>query len=102
MKQNRRKLRVDKHAQESAAAELAIAALTFIAEDPERLGRFIALTGIEPESLRSAATHPGFLLGVLDHVAGDETLLLAFAEFATLDPADVMRARDVLGGEPSP
>ena len=44
-----------------AAEALAIAALTFIAEEPERLGRFLALTGIGPESLRAAAREPGFL-----------------------------------------
>src|SRR5262245_58106192 len=53
--------------QRAAAERLAIAALAFIAEEPERLGRFLALTGIGPESIRTAAHEPQFLLGVLDH-----------------------------------
>jgi hypothetical protein len=81
-----------------AAAELAIAALGFIAADPERLGRFLADTGIGPESIRQAAGEPRFLAGVLDHVAGDETLLLAFAAEQEIEPSSVMRARDALGG----
>jgi hypothetical protein len=89
----------DRGAQQGAATELAIAALTFIAEEPERLGRFLALSGIGPESLRAAAREPGFLLGVLDYLLGDETLLLTFAEQGAIDPADVAAARDVLAGE---
>ena len=61
------------------AEALAIAALTFIAEEPERLGRFLALSGIGPESLRAAACESGFLLGVLDYLTNDESLLIAFS-----------------------
>jgi len=49
-----------------AAESLAIQALSFIAQDPERLGRFLALTGIGPAEIRSAAAEPGFLTGVLE------------------------------------
>jgi hypothetical protein len=83
-----------------AAGGLAIAALGFIAADAERLGSFLALTGIGPDSLRMAARDSNFLLGVLDHIAGDEALLIAFAEHTEIDPADVGRARDVLAGAP--
>ena len=87
----------DAQARRDAAAALAIAALSFIAEEPERLGRFLALSGIGPESLRAAAREPGFLLGVLDHLGGDETLLLAFSEDQGIDPVEIERARDLLG-----
>src|SRR6185369_7125656 len=83
---------------QAAAEGLAIAALGFIAADPERLGRFLALTGIGPESIREAAREPRFLAGVLDHVAGHEALLLAFAAEHDVDPDHVMLARDVLIG----
>jgi len=89
----------DLKAVEDAASALAIAALTFIAAEPERLGRFLALSGIGPESIRAAARDPGFLLGVLDHLLGDEPLLLAFANENEIDPQDVQRARSVLAGE---
>src|SRR5690348_13469109 len=81
-----------------AATALAISALSFIASEPERLGRFLALTGIGPESIRTAAREPGFLLGVLDHLAGDETLLITFANENDVDPEQVAQARDVLAG----
>ena len=40
------------------------------------------------------------LLGVLDHVASDEALLLAFADENGINPEDVGRARDVLAARP--
>jgi Protein of unknown function (DUF3572) len=89
----------DLKAAQEAASALAIAALTFIAGDPERLGRFLALSGIGPESIRTAARDPGFLLGVLEHVVGDEALLVDFANANEIDPLDVERARRVLAGD---
>ena len=84
--------------QRAPAEELAIAALGFIAAEPERLGRFLAITGIGPDSIRDAAREPRFLAGVLDHVAADESLLLAFAAEYEIDPDTLMRAREVLAG----
>jgi hypothetical protein len=78
--------------------DVAIAALGFIAEEPERLGRFLALSGLGPDSLRAAAGQPDFLAGVLDHVLGDETLLLAFAQHAEINPEEITRAHRALTG----
>ena len=85
-----------------AEAALAIAALGFIANDPERLERFLSLTGIDPQAIRAAAGEPGFLLGVLDHLASDESLLLAFAQEREIDPDEVRVARSVLAGHEEP
>ena len=85
---------------QAAAEELAIAALGFIAGEPEQLGRFLAMTGIGPDSLREAARAPRFLAGVLDHVAGARPVdvLPELAAAKEIDPEAVMRARDVLTG----
>ena len=83
---------------QEAAEALAIQALTFIAGDGERLGRFLAITGIGPAQIRAAAQEPGFLIGVLDYLAGDERLLSTFAAETSLDPADVGKALAALGG----
>ncbi len=80
-----------------AAETLAVQALAFIAQDGERLGRFLAVTGIGPAQIREAAGEPRFLAGVLDYVAADEALLVAFAQQAGIDPAWIARARRVLG-----
>ncbi len=82
-----------------AAEGLAIQALSFIASDPDRLGTFLAISGIGPDQIRAAAAAPGFLGGVLDHIAADEALLTAFAAEAGLTPPQVMRARAALGGD---
>lgn len=76
---------------------LAVQAFSFIAEEPERLGAFLAATGLMSASIREAARDPGFLAGVLDHMLGDESLLIAFADSAGIDPARVGQARATLG-----
>jgi Protein of unknown function (DUF3572) len=80
------------------AETVAIQALGFIAADPEPLERFLALTGIGPESLRDAAREPNFLLGVLDYLVSDDALLCKFATENEITPDVVTRARDLLAG----
>lgn len=84
------------------AEKLAISALTYLAGEPERLGAFLAVTGVGPEAIRHAAADPAFLSGVLDYVASDEPLLLAVAEHAGVSPETVARAQIVLGGQWEP
>jgi Protein of unknown function (DUF3572) len=81
-----------------AARELAIAALAFIADVPEEMSRFLALSGIDPGAVRAAAAEPGFLGGVLAYIAGNERTLLAFAATAGIPPEEVEKARIVLAG----
>jgi hypothetical protein len=89
----------ERESQEGAEA-LAIDALGFLAGDMERLGRFLAVTGLGPENLRRAAGEPAFLASVLNYVAEDESLLLAFAANAGVGPARVAAAAQRLGGRP--
>ena len=86
------------HDPREVAEIVAIQALSFIAGDAERLGLFLAETGIGPETLRSAAKDPQFLTGVLDFLLRDEATLKAFCESAHLDAKIVSNAREVLGG----
>jgi hypothetical protein len=78
------------------AEATAIAALGFVAADPELLPRFLALTGIEASAIRRAAAEPGFLAGVLDFVAAHEPTLMAFAEASGAKPDEIMLARRML------
>jgi hypothetical protein len=75
---------------------IAIKALAFIAEDPKRLERFLTLTGLQADTIRTGAQQPGFLSGVLQQVIGWEPWLLEFAATAGLEPADVVRAAEQL------
>ncbi len=61
-------------------------------------GSFLAETGLGPAEIRTAARDPGFLVGVLDFVAGDQRLIESFAAAAGVDPTTVDAARHALGG----
>ncbi|HMQ57801.1 MAG TPA: DUF3572 domain-containing protein [Rhizobiaceae bacterium] len=79
------------------AAELAVAALSWIAGDPAMLARFLGVTGISAGAIREAAREPGFLAGVLDFIAAHEPTLHAFCDATEADPALIMQARRALG-----
>ena len=76
---------------------VAIQALGFIAGEPERLGLFLAESGIGPETLRTAAADPQFLASVLDFVMRDDATVKAFANASQLHPTNIAAAREVLG-----
>jgi hypothetical protein len=80
------------------AETIAIQALGFLAGNPQRLARFLTLSGLEPAGIRAAASDPAFLAGVLEHVTSDETLLVAIASEAGIKPEDIARARTILSG----
>ena len=80
----------------SGAETIAIEVLSFLAGSPGRLDRFLALSGLGRDNLRAAAGEPGFLAAILDHLASDERLLLAFAASTGHAPATIAKARDIL------
>lgn len=80
------------------AETLAVAALSFLASEPERFDRFLSLTGIGPGDVREAAQEPHFLAGVLEHISSDEQLLVEFATHADVNPTAIEQARAALGG----
>jgi hypothetical protein len=85
------------HNPREVAEIVAVQALGFIASEPERLGLFLAETGIGPETLRTAAADPQFLASVLDFVLRDDATVKAFASASQLHPTNIAAAREVLG-----
>ena len=83
------------------AQEIATGALLQLARDPEQIGRFLAVSGIGPESIRQIAEEPGFLAGVLEFYMADEAMLLAYCENVGLRPTMIAAARFVLAGDPA-
>jgi len=75
---------------------VAIQALSFIAGEPERLGLFLAESGIGPETLRNAAADPRFLASVLDFVMRDDATVQAFAKVSQLHPTNIAAAHQAL------
>ena len=84
------------HNPRQVAEIVAVQALSFIAGDPERLGLFLAESGIGPETLRTAATDPHFLANVLDFVMRDDATVKAFATASQLHPTNIAAARQAL------
>ena len=84
------------HKPREVAEIVAIQALSFVAGDPERLGLFLAESGIGPETLRTAAANPHFLVNVLDFVLRDDATVKAFAAASKLHPTNIAAARQAL------
>jgi len=84
---------------ESTGAEVvALNALRYLAEDGDRLGRFLALSGASPADLSAMIGEPAFLGGVLDFLLQDESLLVEFAEAENLAPERLRALRARLPG----
>lgn len=79
-----------------AAHEVAIGALTYLASDPERMGPFLAESGLSPTDLRGVAGSPVFHVALLDHLINHQDLLLDYAAEAKIDPGHVVAAREIL------
>src|ERR1700754_3020442 len=80
------------------AETLAIQALSFLVQNPERLGAFLAESGLGPETIRTAAREPSFLVAVLDFILNDEGLLDDFCTAQDIKPRQLITAREALGG----
>lgn len=86
---------------EQEAVELARQVLVFLARDPDRIGRFLAVTGVGPGEIRERVEDAGFLGGVLDYLLSDEPLLLEFSEQMEVPPERPAAARWGLPGAPA-
>lgn len=78
------------------AEGIAAQGLAFLAGEPVRLARFLTDTGLTPERIREQAASPEFLAAVLEHMVGDESLLLVFAASTSVAPETVVPALAVL------
>lgn len=77
---------------------LAASALSFIAQDTDRMARFLSMTGIGPMDIRERIKDPVFLGGVLDFLLNYEPDLMEFIDFAGVEPEFPMMARRALPG----
>ena len=84
------------HNPREVAEIVAVQALSFIAGDPERLGLFLAESGLGPETLRTSAADPNFLCSVLDFVLRDDATVKAFASVSQLHPTNIAAAQQAL------
>jgi Protein of unknown function (DUF3572) len=94
-------LRKPTHNPREVAEIVAIQALSFVADNPERLGAFLAESGIGPQTLRNAAADPHFLASVLDFVMRDDATVKAFASASQLHPTNIAAAHQALNDSQS-
>ena len=76
-----------------SAEILALEGLGWLAGQEEGLDRFLAISGLDPASLRAAAGSPGTGLAVVEFLLANEPLLLAFCEATGTSPQAVHAAR---------
>lgn len=90
-----------RHAMTAEEAEaIALAGLAVLADQPERIGRFLSVSGVAPGDIRTLAATSAFQAAVLTHIRADESLLLVFAAQLDIDPATVGDAEAKLSGQP--
>lgn len=83
---------------DSDPEQLAQAGLIHLAEQPDLLARFFALTGLHPADLRDRTSDPALLGAVLDFIRGDEEAASAFCASLDIDAETLARARAALPG----
>ncbi|OAI23110.1 hypothetical protein A1351_19885 [Methylosinus sp. R-45379] len=82
----------------SDARSIALRSLVFLAADDDRMGRFLALTGVDPGDIRALMGEEGFQIALLAHICGDEPLLIDFASGENISPESVVAALAALSG----
>jgi hypothetical protein len=78
------------------AETLALQALTFLVCEPQRLSRFLALTGMDVQAIRAAAVSADLQTAILEYLLSDESLLLTFCQERGIDPATIGPMHDLL------
>jgi Protein of unknown function (DUF3572) len=81
-----------------AAENQAISMLGFLAADPDRLAKFLSLTGVNPADIRSLMKDRGFWLAIIDHYFEDESLLMAYCAENGMMPPALVKLRQGLTG----
>jgi hypothetical protein len=83
------------------ATTLALAALGWLLADDDRAERYLALTGLDPDSLRAGLGDPVVLSSCLDFLANHEPDLLRAAEALAVTPEELIAARKNLSPKES-
>ena len=82
----------------NSAEAVGLQAVSFIISDDTLRDRFIAISGVDPDSIRTLITQPEFLINVLDFLIQHEPDLIDFASETNLPPESVVKAWRQLGG----
>ncbi len=83
----------------SDISELGAVMLAWLAREPERLRRFCMATGYDEASLKEDLGGEALGLAVMEHVLGDESLLMQFCAETGTPPEQPMRVWQRTQGE---
>ena len=78
---------------EEESSTLALQAVAWVLSDQARAERMLALTGLDPQSLRDHLTRPATLRALLDFVLDYEPDLIACSAAIGVEPAEIAAAR---------
>jgi hypothetical protein len=78
------------------AETVALQALAFLAAEPERIERFLRISGLEAATLRLRAGEPETLAAALDYLLADDSLAKQFCCEAGATSRDLLTAQHVL------
>lgn len=76
---------------------LALGALGWVLSDGDRAARFLALTGLTPDSLRASLAEQSTLTAVIEFLCAHEPDLIAAADVLGVEPATLAATRERLG-----
>ena len=80
-----------------AAQTLALDALVWVLQEPDRADRFLALTGLQADDIRARIGDPALLDAVIAYLEGHEPDLVSCARALDVVPAALLGARSALG-----
>ena len=80
----------------NGADVLALNALVWVLQEPDRADRFLALTGLNGDDIRGRITDPALLDAVIGFLEAHEPDLVACARALEVEPAVLISARSGL------
>ncbi|OYY64166.1 DUF3572 family protein [Sphingomonas sp. 28-62-11] len=81
------------------AGLIGLRALAWALADADRASRLLALTGLDPQALRANASDPVTLAALLGFLESHEPDLVACAADLAINPAALVRARQLLDAQ---
>jgi hypothetical protein len=78
------------------AETLALAALTATLTDERRAERFLSLTGLSPDGIRSQLGDPSLLAACIAFLEAHEPDLISVSDLIGVKPQELLRAKDEL------
>lgn len=88
--------------QSDEAEATALRALAWLMAQDDLRGAFMGAAGVAEQDIRTGASDPAFLAGVLDFVMSDDRHVIAFCDNAGLPYDQIMVARHHLPGQSEP